>query len=258
MKLLVNPLLIFLLINICIFNYIWWWNEFRGYALLLFLWSSIILAVFSMPFFGDSLKASLQVAEHVEKGVEPRYLFVLAGGYELGAIVDQDLLTYESQSRILKAVAVWKRFPNSYLVFSGGSHEEGRNDAHQAEMARTMALTLGVMPERIILETQSRNTLEHPLEALQLPGISTTIPIGVVTSAWHIRRAQNEFCRYFQQIALFPVPAAVRRSGFQSFIPNADSLENNTTLLREYFGLLWYAIIHRFEYSITEQTYCAP
>jgi uncharacterized SAM-binding protein YcdF (DUF218 family) len=257
-KLLINPLLIFLFLQIVIFYCLW--QRHNGYERtlsLMLLCSTFVLSTLSMPFIGSALEASLQITTTVHQVVTPTYIFVLGGGYQLGRQMDDDLLIFESQRRVMQGVAVWKSFPTAHLVFSGASHEEGRNDTRHAELTRAMALTLGVPSTSIILETHSRNTREHPVEALQLPNISTTTPIGVVTSAWHMRRAQREFCRHFQHVALFPVPVNVQPFKWQDFVPVAGALDSNTTLLREWVGLLWYAIVHRLENQPAELTDCA-
>jgi uncharacterized SAM-binding protein YcdF (DUF218 family) len=105
------------------------------------------------------------------------------------------------------------------------------------------AMRRGVPTSAILLEPHSINTLEHPIEALKLPGVTSTTPIAVVTSDWHIRRAEQEFRRYFQQVYNYPAPPLQGAPGLQSLIPSADSLGANTLLLREWVGILWYKIL---------------
>ena len=69
-----------------------------------------------------------------------------------------------------------------------------------------------------------------------------TTPIGIVTSDWHMRRAEQEFRRYFQKVYTYPLLTLRGTQGLQSLMPAADSLDDNTTLLREWVGILWYKI----------------
>jgi len=82
----------------------------------------------------------------------------------------------------------------------------------------------------ILLEPRSINTREHPIEALKLSGVTSTTPIAVVTSDWHIRRAEQEFRRYFQQVYNYPAPSLQGALGLQSLIPSADSLVPNVAV----------------------------
>jgi uncharacterized SAM-binding protein YcdF (DUF218 family) len=108
-------------------------------------------------------------------------------------------------------------------------------------MAET-ARNLGVPSAALLLEPHSRNTREHPIEGLKVPGVSPSTPITVVTSPWHMRRALNEFCRYFEHVQPDAAAAMMHtRVGWQDFIPDADTLVFNTTLLREWVGMIWYA-----------------
>ncbi len=47
------------------------------------------------------------------------------------------------------------------------------------------------------LETKSLNTRDHPVEALRLLDGRTFSSLGLVTSEWHMCRAQRQFCRHF-------------------------------------------------------------
>lgn len=258
MKYLVNPLLLFLLMQIGVAGYLWRRHKSLKRAPLLLLCIGVLLCVLSMPISGVILEASLKINTPQVATVVPTHIFVLGGGYQIGLQADDDLLIFESQRRVLHGVNVWKSHPAAYLVFSGASLEYGRNNARQAELARDMASVRGVPLSYVLLETQSRNTREHPLAALRIPGVSATTPVGVVTSAWHTRRAQSEFCRHFQHVVVFPVPNVVHALKWQDVVPDAEALDVSTTLLREWVGLLWYAIAHYPESHSSESSFCIP
>ena len=259
LKSLFNPLLITLLIQI-VATGLWWQrheNLQRRLPILL-LCSTLLLAILALPVTKSALEVSLRKEVAEKAAFSPAYIFVLGGGYQLGPDPSEDLLFLESQRRVLRGVVVWKSFPTARLVFSGASGGEGRSNGHHAALMRDIAISGGVPEAQIVMETRSINTRMHPIEALRIPGVSASTPIGVVTSAWHMRRAQHEFCRHFQHVALFPVPVAVSPMQWQDFVPDAHALDNNTTLLREWAGLFWYAIAHYFETHLTELPYCAP
>jgi uncharacterized SAM-binding protein YcdF (DUF218 family) len=174
----------------------------------------------------------------------PAFIFVLGGGYDPGVIPDEDNLSAESERRVVHGVTLWRRYPHARLVFSDALEYPGRRElARHAQLMAATAINRGVPASAVLLEPRSRNTREHPLEALTLPGVTSAIPIAVVTSGWHMRRAQRKFCRYFQHVRIDPVPELQRSVGCQDFIPDAGTLDANTTPLREWVGMFWYAIL---------------
>jgi len=254
LKSLISPLLWFLLIQIVASGLLLrrrYTGCGRGLPLVT-LYSTLLLGVLAMPLTANVLEATLQINSPEEAAFSPTHIFVLGGGYQLGNYPDEDLLIQESQLRVLHGIAVWKRYPVARLVFSGASREDGREDARHAELARDMAVLRGVPTDAIMMETHSLNTRGHPVEALRLPGVSASTPIGLVTSGWHTRRAQREFRRYFQRVALYPVPLVIRPWQWQDLVPAADSLDGSTTLLREWAGLLWCVIFDCFVHQVSD------
>ncbi len=234
-----------------------WFLFLQGAGLFLLLrWSSIkcsralirlllvlvfLLAIISTPLAGDFLKNTLAIHPTENSTTPPVAIFVLAGGYLAGATSDEDVLGAESQRRVLHAVGIWRCYPDAILVFSGtlGMLRPER----VTQLMADVAMCQGVPRSAILFESRSINTREHPIEALKLPGVSPATSIGVVTSDWHIRRAEQEFRRYFQQVHTYPLSPLRGTQGLKSFIPTAESLDDNTTLLREWVGILWYKIL---------------
>lgn len=245
MKVLVNALLWYLLLQLAVLWMLQRRASGRSRMLLQILFgASILLGVLSAPVTRKALEASLAIAP-TAASTPPTYIFVLGGGYLAGATLEEDALIGESQRRVLHGVAVWKRFPQARLVFSGGAFiYQGIRGVDR--MVRLMALSaqhMGVPESAILLEPRSPNTRMHPVEALTLPGVTPSQPIAVVTSGWHMRRARREFCSHFAQVQVYPLPSSVGLWGWQNFIPDADSLDANTVLIRELVGWLWYAVL---------------
>lgn len=171
-------------------------------------------------------------------------IVVLSGGYIKGQDSKHDRLVEESIVRVIKGVHLFKEKNGKWLVLSGWSNSgpQGRD----GELMQKLALELGVPQENIRLETNSRNTMEHPIELLKFSDIDTKEPIAVVTSEWHIPRAILEFRRYYQKP--LPVPASsqngFKSEGFQDYIPNVDTLSYSTIIIHEQIGMMWYRLRH--------------
>lgn len=211
---------------------------------MLLMISLVGLGALSTPSVSRSLERSLSHAVNNQEGNAPTYIFVLGGGYLPGASLDQDVLVEESSRRVLAAIAWWREYPQAKLVFSGalGEIKNRPNDRLVQLMAET-AMCHGVPKSHLVLEGSSVNTREHPIKALELPGITSKTQIGLVTSNSHMRRARREFSRYFSAILIHPVPLSSYSVGWQDFIPNPDSLGASTIFLQEWVGIVWYAVL---------------
>ena len=210
---------------------------------------TLLLAAASTPLTRRGLEASLSLGSASDSSVAPAVVFVLGGGYLPGAHPDEDVLAVESEQRVLYGVTLWRRYPGAHLVFSGASYDYAgiREPDRLAQLMAELALERGVPASAVVLEPRSRNTRDHPIRALALSGVTPATPIAVVTSGWHMRRARREFCRHFQQVGVYPVLPVQRAFGWRDFIPDAYALDANTTLMREWVGLLWYAILGAWE-----------
>ena len=244
MKIIVSPFLWFLFLQVAgLLLLLRWVSVERGRSLIrLLLVLIFLLTILSTPLSGNWLKITLAVHPTEKSTTPPVAIFVLAGGYLPGAVRDEDVLGAESQRRVLHAVGIWRCYPNAILVFSGAEDQGMLRPDRVTQLMAEVAMCRGVPKSAILLEPRSINTREHPIEALKLPGVTPTTSIGVVTSDWHMRRAEQEFRRYFQQVYTYPLSPLWNMQGLQSLMPSADSLDDNTTLIREWVGILWYKI----------------
>ena len=174
----------------------------------------------------------------------PEFIFVLGGGYELGANTAQDFLGTESIRRVNAASALWLKYPDASVVFSGGQPgtENDRAATRHGELSSEHAISLGLAESRIIIESGSLNTREHPIEALKLSGVSRDSKIAIVTSDFHLRRAVREFHRYFSDVSSFGTEDQSFSLSLFSFVPFTASLDDNTYRIKEFIGIIVYQL----------------
>lgn len=142
--------------------------------------------------------------------------------------------------RLVQAVRMYKDYNAQFLVCSG----KGKNKIADAELMAQMAEMFGVPRERIRIDAKSENTYEHAVEMNKM-FIDKDIRIGLVTSAYHMKRSEKMFRKYFKHVLPLasnylyhsPVGASAVR-----YIPQSQRLMNNTLVFREYVGALWYGI----------------
>jgi uncharacterized SAM-binding protein YcdF (DUF218 family) len=119
----------------------------------------------------------------------------------LGGAVMPDLSTArgipsltDAGERMTTAVALAQRYKTARLVFTGG---QGAlipgTDTTEADVARELFLSLGIPPEQLTLENQSRTTYENAVmtKALVQPQPGQTWIL--VTSAYHMPRSVGAF-----------------------------------------------------------------
>ncbi|MGA1145232.1 MAG: YdcF family protein [Ilumatobacteraceae bacterium] len=170
----------------------------------------------------------------------PEFIFVLGGGYELGANNTQDFLGTESIRRVNAASALWQKYPKSRVVFSANQPgtEQDREPTRHGELSSEHAQSLGLDKARIIIESASSNTREHPIEALKLSGVKRDSLIAIVTSDFHLRRAIGEFKKHFVNVESFGTGDAASGLSWLDFVPLATHLDENAYRIKEFAGII--------------------
>ncbi len=170
----------------------------------------------------------------------PEFIFVLGGGYELGANAAQDFLGTESIRRVNAASALWQKYPQSLVVFSGRQPdtEPESTATRHGELSSGHAMSLGLTESRIIIESASSNTREHPIEALNLSLVKPDSKIAIVTSDFHLRRATGEFKKYFLSVETIGTGDAASGLSWLDFVPLATHLDENAYRIKEFAGII--------------------
>jgi uncharacterized SAM-binding protein YcdF (DUF218 family) len=174
-------------------------------------------------------------------------IIVLGGAEQTAAYRDWGGPQFnEAGERLIEGAMLAQRFPQAKLVFAGGSASVGRTEdtTDPSAMVRDMWIALGIAPDRILLEQNSRNTGENATLALDLlqpkPGETWVL----VTSAFHMPRAHETFVRAgWTDITAWPVDF---RSGDLAGLRGIWRLDRNllgvNLALKEYLGTLAYRI----------------
>lgn len=152
---------------------------------------------------------------------------------EIGAAAD----------RYLAFVTLAREYPQAKLVFTGGTGAILDQEYKEADIALYLLESLGIEPDRLELERDSRNTFENALYSKPLMNPAANENWILVTSAAHMPRAVGIFCAQDWPVIAYPVdhrtsPGKQLRIGL-NLADNLDSL-NQTT--REWMGLLAYRL----------------
>ncbi len=146
----------------------------------------------------------------------------------------------ETAVRVVHAVQMLKTYKAKQLVCSG----KGERQITEAAVMARMAKDLGVPGEKIRLDEKSENTYQHAVE-LDKMFSDKNIRIGLVTSAYHMKRSEMEFRKYFKNVITLPASylySSPAGTPALRYIPQSVRLFDNTLILREFVGRLWYKI----------------
>jgi len=133
------------------------------------------------------------------------------------------------------------------ILFSGAGEAPGM---------KQFLIDLGVPPPKIILEAESKNTYENGLFVRDRLKAMKAKRVILVTSAWHLRRSVMTF----KKMGVEVIPAgtdyeALTAAATQTpamllyYLPNPDTLNKNSMMVKECLGYWAYWIHLRFSGS---------
>ena len=164
------------------------------------------------------------------------WIVVLAGGVVGNpALPIQLQVSHDSRVRLLEGVRLYHLLPGSKLVLSGGI---GVQSVPEATVLSRLAETLGVRREDMVLETQSRDSKDHPSNVAPIVKKDSFI---LVTSAFHMPRVM----RLFAKQGMTPIPAPAghwkpkRYVWPEYYFPGSKGARLAELAFHEYQGLGW-------------------
>jgi uncharacterized SAM-binding protein YcdF (DUF218 family) len=173
-------------------------------------------------------------------------VMVLGGALEsgyVGAGTDEPQVNGAAE-RMTTVLPLLRQAPDLAVVFTGGEGEYFGSGPSEAERARRFFVQLGLDPQRIRLENQSRNTYENAVFTARLSGIDPHKPWILVTSASHMPRALAVFRKQGWNVTPYSVDF---RAGLATpwTTYSLGDFEKWRVALHEYLGLLAYRLTDR-------------
>ena len=146
-----------------------------------------------------------------------------------------------SLSRLVYGVTLYKQVPGTNIIISGGSGDPEKQNISEADAMKDMAIALGVPAKDMLIERDSRNTIESVNALRRFVGDKSII---LVTSAYHMKRA----VAMFKKMGMNVVPAPTdymseqKKVSIYSLIPKANHLLTSSTAFYEYISFIWYRV----------------
>jgi uncharacterized SAM-binding protein YcdF (DUF218 family) len=152
----------------------------------------------------------------------------------------------EAAERILSFAELSRRYPDAKLLFTGGSGVLFGQDYKEDVAARAALRQAGVDTDRVLFESESRNTWENAVYSKKLVAPAPGETWILVTSAMHMPRSVGIFRRIGWQVLPYPVDYRTRPHGLPrlrfEFVKGIDLLTDG---VREWLGLVSYHLMDR-------------
>lgn len=181
----------------------------------------------------------------------PTGVIVLGGGVrELTTRARGVVETNEAGDRMIAAMALAQTYPQARVVFTGGSAALFGSALREADVARRLFLELGLAPDRLALERESRNTAENARFTRDLVQPNPGERWLLVTSASHMPRAVGLFRKAGFDVTPYPVDYQTTglRGEYRSVYPDVtEKLSMASRALREYVGLAAYRLTGKID-----------
>ncbi len=156
-------------------------------------------------------------------------------GYLSGDMLDRMFTASRLQKQLDIPVIISGVYPSDLSPYRNGTEIIGR-----------LMSELGVFPDKIIFESESRDTYENAKNShLICLKYNFQKPI-LVTSAYHMKRSVLSFEKF--GIRVLPIPTGFKtwkhkNYKWREYLP--EGFETTTTAIREYLGLVFYKIAYR-------------
>ena len=237
LPLLFSPLII--IIGLIIFSLI---TNSKKIALL----GIFILLFCSMPIISNKLISYLESnykLNDVSEVQEADAIVVLSGMVKV--IKNKNNFDYEwgeSVDRIFAGIELFKENKSQTLILTRGKLPWSVG-VPEGEYLREFAIKFGV-PEKNILLTENVENTEQEAKAIKKLFSINSPKVILVTSAFHMPRAQTVFEAAGIDIEAFPVDfqSGGSKLTFMSFIPSANALSGTSFFVREMIGRTYYKL----------------
>lgn len=171
---------------------------------------------------------------------------IVLGGYTKGGTYADDRLNLSyAGNRLTDAIQLYKRGIVKKLLISGGDGRLLGESYPESNLAQKYLLDIGVKPEDLLIENQSRNTHENAVFSKQLlekQGFTNAKTL-VITSAFHMPRSIGCFKKIGINAQSFPAHFTADKLTIEPqtwLIPNPELIRNWETFIKEWIGYMVY------------------
>lgn len=212
----------------------------------LFLTAFIMLLVFGNGFLFDQMVRWWEADPVMEHQLDATYDYAVV----LGGMASHDssmnrIIFHESIDRLLQTLDLYSQGHVDTIIISGGSARLIFKEKIESTVLKDYLVGIGMDEKRIIAETESRNTQENAANTLKLIENPEDLNILLVTSAFHMRRAEAVFNKKGIAVDIYPTHFISSTGPFNPVsivLPSASTFSGWEMLIKEVVGLIMYKI----------------
>lgn len=205
----------------------------------------VLFFIFTNPFLASLTINAWEPDYKAYDSLRSRYKY----GIVLSGITNPDRPPFDriqfnkGADRIVHAIDLYRRGVIENILITGGSGVityEGKKESHKL---RDFAIQSGVDSAAVLIEDEARNTHENAVYSLAMLENKYDSNLLLITSAFHMHRAQGCFEKEGASVVPFPTDHYGKQVSFTPddlIIPSLYSLKIWTILTKEWLGLLAY------------------
>lgn len=211
------------------------------------LLAATLLYLLSTPFVANEAFRYVEgfaVKRPISEVSDAEAIMVLGGMLTSAPTIDGSTPEWSDPDRFFAGIELFKAgkapeivFVRSFSPLDGGQEVEG-------EYQRQMAISMGI-PEASIKLTQRAVNTEEEAQGLRKLPMPEGSKIILVTSAFHMNRAEQIFEKAGFEVEAYPVDFKVDQNkhlGLMEFLPDSQSLYHSSVAIRELIGRTYYTI----------------
>ncbi|MEK9629928.1 MAG: YdcF family protein [Nitrospinota bacterium] len=215
----------------------------------LVVFSTAVILLFSLIPINDMLLVPLEnrfpIPEPLPEKIDG---MIVLGGSEIPTLtkIRGQVSLADSVERLTTFISLSRRFPDAKLVYAGGQGALSAQEYKAAFTAKLFFEQMGLNPDRVIFDSQSRNTMENAQNSLKLAKPQKGEKWILITSAWHMARSVGIFRKLGWQV--IPYPVDYKTTGKVEFglnLPRLSPIIGASNTIYEWIGLVYYWLLGR-------------
>ena len=170
---------------------------------------------------------------------------VLSGMLDLNNSTKGKLEFGSAVDRVLEGYKQIKSGRANTMIISGGSGDLFDQSRSEAVYLKDFLISIGMKPEKIIVEADSRNTFENAVESEKIIREKGYNNILLITSAFHMLRAEGCFTGAGVKVDRLSVDYRANQNkayDILDFVPSSSNLSSVSLVIHEAVGILIYWI----------------
>lgn len=204
------------------------------------------------PFIANYALSSLEtITGSTQKPVKYDTVIVLSGMLNSALSNGEHLEFSGAADRIIRAMELVKDQHAKTMIISGGDGSLTGEFQSEAQLLSQFVQKWGVKADQIIVDADSKNTYENALFSKEKVEKHHFKKILLITSAFHMYRAQGCFKSVDLEVDVLPVDfyATKQIGDFRDFLPSSSALSKMNVVIHETVGIIVYALTGRITVS---------